>query len=184
MVHGVAALGGAIVGFVAATGPHVIQMLKDRWAHQRYLELKNAELEAQKQTFEQLVASQNATIAAQVQALATASQATAAPAPVPTPCDDDEVKGHPVMQFLRSSVRPLVTYGFFIVFAAVKLFALRYALHNHLPFADTLDAVWDEDTESLFAAVITFWFGSRAVNASSSTKGKDDGNTDKPVEQK
>ena len=69
-----------------------------------------------------------------------------------------------VLDFLRSSVRPVLTYGFFVLFVYVKLVALKQALAvDHTHAIDLLPIVWDEGTEALFAAVLSFWFGSRAI---------------------
>jgi hypothetical protein len=37
------------------------------------------------------------------------------------------------------------------------------AIKNGSDLNATLDVVWDEQTEGLFAAIISFWFGSRAM---------------------
>ena len=31
------------------------------------------------------------------------------------------------------------------------------------PFADAINLLWDEETKAIFGAIISFWFGSRAV---------------------
>lgn len=159
-MHGLAALFGALMGFVAAVTPEIIQMLKERFLHQRQLEAKEQELNAAKQGYEYAIQTQADALTdkqAQIDELRHELEQSNA---------DDNVQGHVVLQFLRSSVRPIVTYGFFVLFASVKIFALHHALVvDHTPVAQLLPVVWDEDTESLFAAVITFWFGSRSVNA-------------------
>jgi hypothetical protein len=69
-----------------------------------------------------------------------------------------------VLDFLRASVRPVLTYLFFGLFAYIKLVALHHALvYDHVEIAKLLPILWDEGTEALFAAVIAFWFGSRAM---------------------
>ena len=156
MYHGLGALFGAILGFLAALAPEVIQMLKDRFSHQRGLEAKQQELDAAAQGYEYTIQNQNdemAQQAAQIDALQKQLQ------------DQDDIKNHPHMELLRSSVRPLVTYGFFGLFAVIKLVTLHHALQcATCDVTQVLTAVWDEDSEALFAAVITFWFGSRMTN--------------------
>ena len=56
---------------------------------------------------------------------------------------------------LQASVRPVITYAFFILFAFVKG---AYVL---LPAILT---AWDDETMALFAAVMAFWFGNRAIS--------------------
>jgi hypothetical protein len=68
------------------------------------------------------------------------------------------------LQALRSSVRPVITYIFFALFLLVKLSALYVAfVVQSVPLAPALLAIWDEDTSAIFAAVIGFWFGARAI---------------------
>ena len=71
---------------------------------------------------------------------------------------------------LRASVRPVITYSFFILFAAVKVTILIGAMrvYDHMgmgvAFIEAMPLIWDSKTEVLFAAIISFWFGSRAIN--------------------
>lgn len=68
---------------------------------------------------------------------------------------------------LRKSVRPVITYMFFILFAAVEGITV-YALLSSGADATTIkDAVWTDETQAIFAAIISFWFGSRALSKNS-----------------
>lgn len=68
------------------------------------------------------------------------------------------------MSFLRSSVRPVLTYAFFAIFVLVKIRLLYTGLYvQHLPISDVYDVVWDTDSAELLAVVLAFWFGSRAT---------------------
>jgi hypothetical protein len=64
---------------------------------------------------------------------------------------------------LRGSVRPVITYAFFLLFCFVEVSAYLALTANGVSGLDAINAVWDEDTKALFAAVIAFWFGGRAV---------------------
>ena len=69
------------------------------------------------------------------------------------------------MEALQASVRPVITYAFFLVFAVVKISALATLLQTDgITMAAVLQATWDEETHALFAAVMSFWFGSRQIN--------------------
>lgn len=63
---------------------------------------------------------------------------------------------------VRKSVRPVITYLFFAIFAAVKISSLLVALESQ-DFNAAIQTVWDEETQAIFAAIISFWFGSRAL---------------------
>lgn len=60
---------------------------------------------------------------------------------------------------LSSTVRPVLTYLFFIEFATLTwLLALGYI------DADLYHAVWSDEIQAIWAAVVSFWFGSRTFN--------------------
>jgi len=67
------------------------------------------------------------------------------------------------LSWLRKSVRPVITYMFFALFAAVKVSALMIAMEG-TNFYSAIQVVWDPETQGMFAAIISFWFGSRAID--------------------
>ncbi|MBK8909036.1 MAG: hypothetical protein IPM60_14415 [Rhodospirillales bacterium] len=65
---------------------------------------------------------------------------------------------------LRASVRPIVTYAFFLLFAGVKGSALYVLIAvEGFVLAEALPQIWDGETQALWAAVVSFWFGSRSL---------------------
>ncbi|MBF0129656.1 MAG: hypothetical protein HQL33_06665 [Alphaproteobacteria bacterium] len=65
---------------------------------------------------------------------------------------------------LAGTVRPMVTYAFFALFAAVKGAALYVLVSvEGILLAQALPQIWDGETAALFAAVMSFWFGGRAL---------------------
>lgn len=73
---------------------------------------------------------------------------------------------------LRRSVRPIITYLFFFLFAFVKVVAVwstldalqsDEVLNASLIWTDIVPIIWDDQTSAIFAAVIGFWFGSRTI---------------------
>ena len=72
-----------------------------------------------------------------------------------------------LMAGLRKSVRPVITYLFFSLFAAVKISSLLVALEDTGNFHTAVTLIWDEETQGIFAAIISFWFGSRALEKKS-----------------
>ena len=65
---------------------------------------------------------------------------------------------------LRGSVRPVITYAFFGLFVFVEVSAYLALTAHGVSALDAADATFDQDTRALFAAVISFWFGGRAIN--------------------
>ena len=65
---------------------------------------------------------------------------------------------------LQASVRPVITYAFFILFAVIEVTLLMEALEKGTDFSEAINLLWDDDTKAIFAAIISFWFGSRAID--------------------
>jgi hypothetical protein len=66
---------------------------------------------------------------------------------------------------LRGSVRPVITYLFFLMFAATKgtlIYAM--AVNQNLDWTVAIQMAWDDETAAIFSAVISFWFGNRAMS--------------------
>lgn len=72
-------------------------------------------------------------------------------------------KGTGFISGLQKSVRPVITYCFFFLFAAIEYTLLQEAIENGMSLTQALNVLWDDDTKAIFAAIISFWFGSRAV---------------------
>jgi hypothetical protein len=44
------------------------------------------------------------------------------------------------------------------------------AIENGTPFNEAVTLLWDDDTKAIFAAIISFWFGSRAIDKARSSQ--------------
>ena len=66
---------------------------------------------------------------------------------------------------LRGSVRPVITYAFFILFCTIKGVTL-YAMvtTSGMDLTAGMLSIWDEETQAIFSAIIAFWFGNRAMS--------------------
>lgn len=78
-------------------------------------------------------------------------------------------KGRGFVSALQRSVRPVLTYSFFALFAAIEISLLTEALEQGLSIHDSLEILWDDDVQAIFAAIISFWFGSRAIDKTRKT---------------
>jgi hypothetical protein len=122
-------------------------MVKDHYAHRRTLEAK------QYNTTGILLHDQEQTIREQSRQIADLTVRLIA---------EDETTG--LFGAFSASVRPTLTYAFFLMFAVVKFVSVFQAYHiDHLPALHALPILWDEETEILFSAVLSFWFGTRAM---------------------
>ena len=64
---------------------------------------------------------------------------------------------------LRAFVRPFITYVFFATFIGVKVVLVWHTVDSGGNLPQAINVAWDDQTEALFAAVMSFWFGSRAM---------------------
>lgn len=78
---------------------------------------------------------------------------------------------------LSALVRPSITFGFFLLFVAVKIFfavmlvaTTQHPVNHHAPLSLSIamtnltpwqNILWDNNTADLFAGIIAFWFGDR-----------------------
>ena len=78
---------------------------------------------------------------------------------------DQSLDAGPFVNGLRGSVRPVITYLFFALFAGVKV-TLIYALiaNQNVEWTVAIQTAWDQDTAAIFSAIMAFWFGNRAMS--------------------
>jgi hypothetical protein len=76
---------------------------------------------------------------------------------------DKSLDGGKFINALRASVRPVITYTFWMLFVGVKTAAAYTMIKTGADIPTMLTAVWDQETAALFATIVTFWFGSRVM---------------------
>lgn len=68
-----------------------------------------------------------------------------------------------------ASVRPTITYAFFLLYALVKFSQFWLLMNPSLPWqttqtiAQALAAIWTDEDVAIFSAVVAFWFGDRMI---------------------
>ena len=65
---------------------------------------------------------------------------------------------------LAASVRPIITYLFFALFMATKVVIMVKVMQDGGDWMTGVDLMFDDESRALFAAIISFWFGNRAVS--------------------
>ena len=140
---------GSLLGFLSSAFPDVLKLWRDNADRKHELAILDRQMEAQRQGHTQRLEE------IQVQADIAESKALYRHASQPS--------GVKWVEALRASVRPVITYAFFILFAVVKSAVLYKLLDQGVGITDGLIAVWDGETQALFAAVMSFWFGQRAL---------------------
>ena len=141
----------SLLGLIGSAFPEFIKLFRDSQDRKQELAILDRQMELQKlghsQRLEEI----------QISADVAESQALYSYA--------NRSTGMPWVEALQSSVRPVITYAFFVVFAVVKITALNSMIQaDGVSLAIALQSVWDEESQALFAAVMSFWFGSRQIS--------------------
>ena len=76
----------------------------------------------------------------------------------------DSIDAGGFVNALRGSVRPVITYAFFGLFVAVQVVIMVKVMDEGGDWAAAVTLMWTAETSGLFAAIISFWFGNRAVS--------------------
>lgn len=139
----------SLLGFVASLFPELIKLWREDKDRQHELAILDRQMEQQRQGHNQRL--EEIRVVGDI----AESQAIYNFASHPT--------GVKWVEALQASVRPVITYAFFLVFAVVKVSALRSLAADGLGVAEALQTIWDVETQALFAAVMGFWFGSRQI---------------------
>ncbi|MBT9171151.1 MAG: hypothetical protein DDT18_01519 [Actinobacteria bacterium] len=137
---------GAVLGFLGSVVPQVIKLYQDKKDKEHELKLLNLQIQAQAQGHTQRLEEIN------VQADIEESKALYKHAEVKL----SGVKWvDAALTFLTSSVRPVITYSFFGLYAWVKI-----AMYQR---EGDIVKIWTEYDLALFSTIIAFWFGSRSM---------------------
>ncbi len=141
---------GSLLGFISSAFPDLLKIWQDKQDRKHELEILDRQMEQMRldhsQRLEEIAV--NADINESLALLK----------------HDSQPSGVRWVDGLRASVRPVITYAFFLLFTTVKVSTLYVLMaENGLTFVVALPQVWDPETQALFAAVMSFWFGQRAL---------------------
>lgn len=139
----------SLFGVASGVLPNIVKLMEVKQDHKHEIELTKLKMEAASKGLE-------------LTAIAEGAKADAA--------EGDSLRQHDsaihttgFMEGLRSSIRPVITYCFFFLFCGVKISIVWIMIQrDHNPM-DIVNAVWDQNTMAVFAAVLGFWFGSRSM---------------------
>ena len=141
------ALLGAVLGFLTSIFPDLFKAWRAKQDNAHELAVLRLQMEAAAQGAQQHL--DEVGIAAE-QAMYVAAHAP------------QQLTGIDWVDALNASVRPVLAYAFFLLYAGVKA-AIFFSLHgNTLPWQ--VEKLWTQDDAAIFAGIITFYFGSRAAS--------------------
>jgi ABC-type multidrug transport system fused ATPase/permease subunit len=150
---------GTLLGFGTSIVPEILGYFKQKQANQQEL----AMLEAKAKYAEKLSELKLKELDAQADIVETQSIYS----------HDNNIDSGSFVNALRGSVRPVITYAFFVLFAAIKTTALMTMMSNDgVDLSVALVAIWDDETQAIFSAIIAFWFGNRAMSKARARVGK------------
>lgn len=66
---------------------------------------------------------------------------------------------------MRAATRSVITYGMYAMFMFVEVFGFYYAWHTGIAFDVAMNHLWDDDTQIIWACIVSFWFGGQAFKS-------------------
>jgi len=163
------ALLASLLGFGGSIIPKLFEAFQDRRdkAHELELLVKQASFERQKAD-----ANLEATLA-----VASSNEFMAVQNSYSAEVSANKDVGNAKMLAFQSSVRPVISYSFFALYAGIKIAQFYLLTHPHLiaalpwqtpatalSYAQALTQLWGQEDMALFSTIISFWFGDRIIN--------------------
>ena len=138
---------GSLLGFISAMFPDLLKLFRD--SQDRKHELKILELQMQQQ------AQGHTNRLEEIQVNADIAESRALYQTYNT--------GIRWVDALNGTVRPVIAYSFFALYALMKLLSYA-ALPEHGTSLEVIyQTLWTADDEAIFAGIISFYFGQRAM---------------------
>jgi len=137
---------GALLGFIGSLFPELFKLLHDRSDRKHELILMDKQIEFQKLASDQRLEE----IRTQGDIIEIAA------------LQKNYKIGVEWVDALNGTVRPVIAYCFFFLYSAMKIVAFA-SLDAHAPLSLLYDTVWADDDRAIFAGIISFYFGSRAM---------------------
>ena len=136
----------AISGFLGSIAPEILKFLKDNSDKRHELELLEKQVQysqlANQQRLEEIYISRDIV------------HSNALSATYNT--------GIGWVDAFNGTVRPLLAYSFFLLYALLK-YTQYYAISDEINFSN-VHLIWTEDDQTIFATIISFYFGQRSFN--------------------
>lgn len=130
---------GSLLGFVSSMFPDILKMFRDSADKKHEIVLLKMQMDMQAQGHTERLA--------EINTQADIAESTAIYKTYTT--------GVTWVDALNGTVRPVVAYSFFALFAIVK--ALQYS-------ADMPWLLWTEEDQAIFAGILSFYYGSRSMS--------------------
>lgn len=161
------ALLSALLGFISSAVPDFIKLFRDGKDRAHEITLLKLQMDYDR---EKLAVSANESGQARLQQLqAIELQTDTQHQAILNMRVKESLTGIHWVDALAGSVRPTITYAFFVLYVLVKCAQFSILLspslpwQNNLTVAQALVSLWTEEDVAIFSAIMAFWFGSRAL---------------------
>lgn len=157
------ALLSALLGFLSSTTPELFKLFRDGRDRAHELAMLRMQIEYDKAKLAEGAAERHVRLEA---IFAESQRAEEAVLSIRL---KEQLTGIHWVDALAGSVRPVLTYSFFLLYALVKLAQFHLLVEPALPWstpmtlAQALVLVWGEEDIAIFSAIMAFWFGSRVM---------------------
>lgn len=139
---------GSLIGFISAAFPDLLKLFRDAQDRKHELRILEMQMEQQRQGHAQRLE--------EVAIQADIAESKALYKTYHT--------GIRWVDALNGTVRPVIAYAFFILYAAVKFLSYAALPDTGVPFVVVYDTLWTQDDAAIFAGIISFYFGQRAMS--------------------
>ncbi len=136
----------SLVGFISAAFPDLLKLFHDVQDKKHELRILELQIQQQTQGHTQRLEEINAT--------ADISEATAIYKTFQSNIE--------WVDALNGTVRPVLAYAFFIFYAIVKM--MQFSLLPDAPLPWQLNDLWNIEDQTIFAGIISFYYGQRAMS--------------------
>lgn len=139
---------GALLGFLGSAFPEFLKIYKDKKDREHEILLLEMQMKQQREGFSQRLE--------EIGVQADIAESAALYKTYTT--------GITWVDALNGTVRPVIAYAFFVLYATVKFIAYAALPDVGVPFVVVYDTLWTQDDAAIFAGIISFYFGQRAMS--------------------
>jgi hypothetical protein len=161
------ALLSALLGFVSSATPELLKLFRDGKDRTHEIALLTLQMQQERERQMHMASESAAERSLRLQAIGLETQR--AEESLLNSRLKEQLTGIHWVDALAGSVRPVLTYGFFLLYVVVKAAQFHLLLSPVLPWqqglnlAQALVALWTEEDVAIFSAIMAFWFGSRIM---------------------
>ena len=145
---------GALLGFISSTFPSLVKLWQDASDKKQELAILQLQMQAQAQGHNE-----------RIEEINTQADITESAAIYKT-----YATGISWVDALNGTVRPVIAYAFFVLYATVKFISFSALPATGVPFVVVYSTLWTGDDSAIFAGIISFYFGQRAMSKLRSEK--------------